>query len=68
MGEALEELERPKAKERQKAAGKQHGRGKIASEKFTEAIDTATTREKVGAAVGMSGITYQRDHGVGDQT
>ena len=64
MGQALEELERPKA-----AARKAHGKtapGRNAPENFTEA--STTTREKVGAAIGMSGISYQRDHGVKDQT
>lgn len=59
LGKALEELERPKAKERQKEHGKTApGKGKNTSENFTEV--SGTTREKVGEAIGMSGPTYQR--------
>jgi len=57
MGRALEELEKPKAQERQSVAGKERGRGKIASGKFTEAKQT---RDIVGEAIGVSGMTYQR--------
>jgi hypothetical protein len=62
MGEALEELERPKAelakKSGKSADGQSGGRGnKKPSENFTEGLET---RDKVGQAVGMSGITYQR--------
>jgi ParB/RepB/Spo0J family partition protein len=58
MGRALEELERPKAKERQQIRkGNQRG---DKSEKFTELSDKGQTREKVGKAIGMSGPTYQR--------
>ncbi len=58
MGRALEELERPKAKERmkQKPGGKQGE--KVCSGNFPE--EKSETREKVGAAIGMSGPTYQR--------
>jgi hypothetical protein len=54
LGEALEELERPKAAER-----KAHGMtapGRNASGNLPGASDT---RDKVGAAVGMSGKTYE---------
>ena len=60
MGMALEPLAKADAKQRQVEAGKKHGRGKIASVKVTEPIGQAVVREKVGAAVGMSGPTYQR--------
>ncbi|MFO0791959.1 MAG: hypothetical protein U0805_21060 [Pirellulales bacterium] len=54
MGMALEPLAKRKAKDRQ-------GRpGKVRSEKVTEHNETGQTREQVGAAVGMSGPTYQR--------
>lgn len=52
LGRRLEELERPLAEAREKS-----GRP---SEKFTEGGPKGSTRDKVGAAVGMSGVTYQR--------
>jgi hypothetical protein len=70
MGKRLEVLEREAAKGRQRQAGgdrgNQHTGGKSgASEKITEA-PTGTTRDKVGAAIGMSGPTYQRAKAVVD--
>ena len=59
IGAALEELERPRAKERQRDGGSRGGRSE-GSENFTEASKKSTTRDIVGAAIGMSGITYQR--------
>jgi hypothetical protein len=59
MGQALEELERPKAKDRQAAAGPKDGPGKKSgSEKFTEPL--GDTRDKVGQAIGMSGVPRAR--------
>jgi N6-adenosine-specific RNA methylase IME4 len=60
LGERLEALERPKAKERQAAAGPKEGKGKkkIGSGKLPQAV--GRTRDVVGAAVGMSGKTYQQ--------
>jgi hypothetical protein len=57
--EAIEELEQPKSKERPQQAGKQYGRGKIASTPGSQAIK-GRTREKVGKALGVSGATYDR--------
>ena len=59
IGKALEELERPKAKERQQESGREFGRGKLGGGKFTQPNDTGKTRDKVAAAVGMSGPTYE---------
>jgi ParB family chromosome partitioning protein len=53
LGEALEELEGPKAKERMKA-GKKQPSGKFSEGKKGE------TREIIGKAIGMSGPTFQR--------
>ncbi len=59
MGDALAALERADAKRRQAEAGREHGRGqKIASGNLPEAIaeaNTGDTRDKVAAALGMSG-------------
>jgi hypothetical protein len=52
LGKALEELERPKAKERLAHGSTAPGRN--ASENFTEA-SRPPVREIVGAALGMSG-------------
>jgi hypothetical protein len=53
LGEALEEVEGPRAKERQ-------GRpGKVRSGKFTE-HRKGETHEIIGKAIGMSGPTFQR--------
>ncbi len=66
MGRALEALERPKAKERQSKAGPAEGKGKKSgSEKFSEAVQ-GRTLDKVGAAVGISRITYERAKAVVD--
>lgn len=56
MGKKLEELERPKAAERKGGRPPKHK----TSEKFTEVSEKGETREKVGAAIGMSGPTYSR--------
>lgn len=58
MGRALEELERPKAKERQKDHGGTAPGRKNTGENFTQV--KGKTREIVGEAIGMSGPTYQR--------
>lgn len=58
IGQSLEEMEGAAARERQRQAGEQYG---IACGKFPQAIeDTGKTRDKVGAAVGMSGKTYRK--------
>lgn len=56
LGLALEELERPKARERQAALNGKSG----ASENFTEAGQKGETLAIVGNAVGMSRPTYAR--------
>jgi len=51
IAKAIEGQEREKAKERQAQAGKNHGRGKIASGKFPEAIERGVrvaTAQKTG--------------------
>lgn len=54
LGRALEEIERPAAKERQRTLNNHE----TASAKLAEA--KANTRDIVGAAVGMSGETYRK--------
>lgn len=57
-GKKLEELERPKAKERERARkGEQAGADKSGN---LPPLDTGKTRDKVGEAVGMSGRTYEK--------
>lgn len=51
LGQRLEALERPRAAERKRA-------GKAPSENFTEG--RGETRDRVGAAIGMSGPTYEK--------
>lgn len=59
LGRQLEELEKPRAKERQQDHGKTApGKKKNTSENFTEV--KGDTRDIVGDAIGMSGPTYQR--------
>lgn len=64
IGRELEEMVRPEAKERQKEGGSVGGKGgKEASVNVTEPSDKPErtyTRDIVGAAVGMSGVTYGR--------
>jgi len=56
----FEGLEREAAKKRQAQAGPVEGKGKkSACGKFPQAV-TGKTRDKVGAAVGMSGKTYEK--------
>ena len=58
IGQRLEELERPKAKERQ---AEQARRNQPQSEGGNlPPIEKAKTRDKVGEAVGMSGRTYEK--------
>lgn len=58
LGRALEELERPRAKARQRASGESYGKG---SGESPEPIPgRSETRDVVGLAVGMSGFTYHR--------
>ena len=56
LGKTLEALEKPKARERQKAGTNQHseGRGKLPQG------STGRTREKIAEVVGMSGQTYAK--------
>ncbi len=56
IGRTLEELERPNAKERQRLS---EGRGNKRCDLLPHLL-TGRTREIVGAAVGMSGATYER--------
>lgn len=61
LGEALEELERRKAKERQKAhGGTAPGKSKNTSGNLPEVRSNGDTRDKVAEAVGMSGKTYEK--------
>lgn len=55
----LEEAERDAARVRQSKAGKNFGRGKIACGKLPQAIEEKS-RDKVGAAFGVSGKTYEK--------
>lgn len=59
VGRQLEELERPRAEQRRRDT---QGRPKKTAENFTavSAEPKTTTRDVVGQAVGMSGVTYQR--------
>lgn len=56
LGKRLEELERPKADVRRRAT---QGNKQSGEEKFTSP-DKGKTCDKVGKAVGMSGVTYTR--------
>lgn len=56
LGKKIEALERPAAKERLKEAGKAGGKG---SGKLPEA-SKGDTRDKVAAALGVSGRTYEK--------
>jgi hypothetical protein len=66
IGKAIEELEKPKAKERQKAGksadGHAGGRGKRKDKPSGKLPDglSGQTRDKVAEAVGMSGRTYEK--------
>lgn len=65
IGKAIEELEKPKAKERQKATqakGKdKHGKPVIGGGNFPPPKeDNGKTRDKVAEVVGMSGRTYEK--------
>lgn len=59
LGRELEKLERVQAKERKAATQAKPG-DKVGAVNFTAPSDTGYTRDKVGAAIGMSGVTYQR--------
>lgn len=63
IGRRIEELERPKARERQALAGQHHGRG-IASDQsigsYRDDRPNPDTREVVGDALGLSTATYSR--------
>lgn len=63
IGAALEEMERPKAAERKAATQAKPGHGRVGAENFTAPEKQrihGETRDIIGAAVGMSGVTYQR--------
>ena len=53
IGEKLEALEKPKAKERQKAGGGKPGSGKLPE-------PVPQVRDKVASALGVSGKTYEK--------
>lgn len=67
LGRHLEELERPKARERQREAGERHGRGMDSSRSEEQDLSTHDTREVVGEGLGFSGPTWQRLKYVGDR-
>jgi N6-adenosine-specific RNA methylase IME4 len=56
MGEAIEDVERKEARDRLKEGGRLGGKG---GGKLPQA-STGKTRDRVGAAVGLSGKTYER--------
>lgn len=58
LGRDLEKLERPKALERQAAAGEANL--PTSSGKLPELVNKGDTRDKVGPAVGMSGRNYSK--------
>jgi ParB/RepB/Spo0J family partition protein len=64
IGKALEELERPKAQERQEASrtkkGEKVGDAQGGGNLPPRSGDRGKTRERVAAAVGMSGKTYDK--------
>jgi ParB family chromosome partitioning protein len=64
LGLALEEIERPKAKERQQATrakkGKKVGAAQGGGNLPPPCAANGKSRDKVGEAVGLSGQTYQR--------
>jgi ParB/RepB/Spo0J family partition protein len=65
IAEAILAQEQVAAKARQRDAGKKHGRGKIAPENVTEAIEHAPeAREVAAAAVGWSAPTYAKARAV----
>jgi ParB-like chromosome segregation protein Spo0J len=59
IGKAIEELEKPKAKERQKAKLKKGSTPPVV-ESCHDGESNGKTRDKVAAAVGMSGKTYEK--------
>jgi ParB-like chromosome segregation protein Spo0J len=64
LGRALEELERPGARERQQRAGRENGRGIASDQENGTYSRGAETREVVAAAIGMSPTSYQRARAV----
>lgn len=65
LGQALEDLERPKARERQ--AHGETAPGRNASGHATGSVEPRETREVVGDALGVSGTTYQRLKHIGQR-
>lgn len=65
LGKSLEKLERPKAKERQGSPGKPRTTQNDCSGNLPEQ-SRGQTRDKVGAALGMSGSTYEHAKAVVD--
>ena len=60
IAKAIEGQERDKAKQRQSQAGKKHGRGQIASDNLSEAIEAQPpVRDVIAAKVGWSGRPLQ---------
>lgn len=70
LGIELEKLEKPRAQERMRATQAKPGEGRVGSVTVTE--PKGQTRDKVGEALGWSGITYKRAKRVvtaaGDET
>lgn len=63
LGKALEALESPKAKERQRDAGREHGRGNSScsdEQKLSAKSSFGGTRDTVAEAIGMSPTSYYR--------
>jgi hypothetical protein len=60
LGRAIEAMEKPKAKERQKELGRTHGTPSGPGPEGAAPEHTGETRDIVGAAVGLSGSSYHR--------
>lgn len=61
LGKALEEMERPKTEARVNAAKVAGGKARHGSrQEILPSADAGQTRDKVGEALGVSGVTYQR--------
>jgi N6-adenosine-specific RNA methylase IME4 len=65
IADAIEPIEEAAAKERQREAGKERGRGQIASGKFPEAIK-GRALDKVGKALGRDRKTIEKARAVRD--
>lgn len=60
MGLAIEALEKPKAAARKAATQAKPGAGVVGGETVSPPTPEPRVREKVGAALGISGVTYDR--------